>query len=199
MRRPDPIKLDIVREEILSAAMNLFQKYGINKTTMEDIAEAAGKGKSTLYYYFKKKDDVFFAVAKREISSLNDIMAKEIKSGKTAVDKVRLFFMIQDKSLRSKVKLYPMIFKEPNKHIHLFHNIQRLGNTLQTNVFKDILLEGIESGEFKSISKKDCNTIAVTAVAILHAMQLTMVLDGKMPSNEDKLEVVHRIMVRGLK
>ena len=63
MRKADPLKLDQVRDEILRAAMELFTKYGIDKTTMENIAEAAGKGKSTLYYYFKTKEDVFSAAA----------------------------------------------------------------------------------------------------------------------------------------
>lgn len=198
MRTPDPVKFDIVRDEILRAAMDLFQKYGLDKTTMEDIAEAAGKGKSTLYYYFKKKEDVFYAVAEREMASLLATLEKGLEAGKTAGEKVALFFTIQDRSLRSKLKLYPMIFKETNKHIQLFHNLQRLANTMQTKLFKSILLEGIEAGEFRSISKEECTTIAVTAVATLHAMQLTVILDGKMPSNEAKLEVMHSIMVRGL-
>lgn len=199
MRKADPIKLDLVRDEILRSALDLFRKYGIDKTTMEDIAEAAGKGKSTLYYYFKKKEDVFYAVAEREMASLLDTLQKGIAEGKDAGDKVRLFFTIQDRSLRDKLRLYPMVFKETNKHIHLFHKIQRLGNTMQTNIFKSILLDGIETGEFRSISRKECDTIAVTAVATVHAMQLTLILEGKIPSNEDKLEVMNNIMVRGLK
>lgn len=199
MRTADPIKLDQVRAEILRAAMNLFQKYGLDKTTMEDIAEAAGKGKSTLYYYFKKKEDVFYATAEREMSSLATTLEQGLKTGRTAGDKVRLFFTIQDKTFRSKLKLYPMIFKETNKHIHLFHSIQRLTNTLHTRLFKSILEEGLNSGEFKSISREECGTIAVTAVATLHAMQLTMILEGRAPSNEAKMKVMTEIMVRGLR
>lgn len=199
MRTADPLKLDIARDEILRAGMSLFQKYGLDKTTMEDIAEAAGKGKSTLYYYFKKKEDVFSAVAEREMTSLVDILKKGLEAGRTAGDKVGLFFSIQDKALRSKMKLYPMIFRETNKHIQLFHNLQRMANTMQTRMFKAILLEGIESGEFKSISREECNTVAVTAVSTLHAMQLTMILEGKMPSNEARLKVMHEIMVRGMR
>jgi len=199
MRKVDPVKNDMARQEILRGAMELFQKYGLDKTTMEDIAEAAGKGKSTLYYYFKKKEDVFSAVAEREMSSMVDALEKGLKAGKTAGEKIGLFFSIQDKSLRSKMKLYPMIFRETNKHIQLFHSLQRMANTMQTRMFKAILLEGIESGEFKSVSREECNTVAVTAVSTLHAMQLTVLLDGKMPTNEAKLKIMHQIMVRGLR
>ncbi len=34
---------------------------------MEDIAKAAGKGKSTLYYYYTSKDEIFNAVIEDEM------------------------------------------------------------------------------------------------------------------------------------
>ena len=47
-------KEEQLREESITAAQKLFQQYGLHKTTMEDIAKAMGRGKSTLYYYYKK-------------------------------------------------------------------------------------------------------------------------------------------------
>ena len=55
-------KDDLVKAEILKAAERVFQKWGSNKTTMEDIAREAGKGKSTLYYYYQSKEEIFDAV-----------------------------------------------------------------------------------------------------------------------------------------
>ena len=40
MKKPATTKNDLVRDEILRAAKDLFQTYGLKKTTMEDIAEA---------------------------------------------------------------------------------------------------------------------------------------------------------------
>ena len=53
------------KERILSAAKNLFSRFGLEKTTMEDIAKAAGKGKSSLYYYFKSKEEVMPRLSER--------------------------------------------------------------------------------------------------------------------------------------
>ncbi|PKN72465.1 MAG: TetR/AcrR family transcriptional regulator, partial [Deltaproteobacteria bacterium HGW-Deltaproteobacteria-10] len=52
-----------VKQAIKAAAKRVFAKWGLNKTTMEDIAGEAGKGKSTLYYYFKSKEEIFETVA----------------------------------------------------------------------------------------------------------------------------------------
>ena len=46
-------KKDVNRESILKIAQEIFSKYGYRKTTLDDIANAVRKGKSSLYYYFK--------------------------------------------------------------------------------------------------------------------------------------------------
>jgi len=199
MKRANSEKLDLVRKEILYAAMDLFQKYGIDKTTMEDIAEASGKGKSTLYYYFKTKEDVFSTAATLEHDKMRELLETKLREGKSAEEKIRLFFTLQEKALRTKVKLYPIIFKESKKHIELFHSLQRMNNTWEAQLFKSILHEGIASGELKSIKKEDCDTIAIAVVYSMHATQLTLLLEGNMPAAEDRTEMMLDILVRGLK
>jgi AcrR family transcriptional regulator len=51
-------KVDIAERDIINSAKKLMQQYGLKKTTMDDIAKAAVKSKSTLYYYFKDKEDI---------------------------------------------------------------------------------------------------------------------------------------------
>lgn len=51
-------KKDITKTEILEAAEKVFQKWGLNKITMEDIAEASGRCKGSLYYYYKDKEEI---------------------------------------------------------------------------------------------------------------------------------------------
>ena len=57
---------------IVAAAANLFSRFGLEKTTMEDIAKASKKGKSSLYYYFKSKEQVFAEVIKKEMEIFCD-------------------------------------------------------------------------------------------------------------------------------
>ncbi|RLD78380.1 MAG: TetR/AcrR family transcriptional regulator, partial [Bacteroidetes bacterium] len=57
---------DDIKENILDVAQSIFRKYGFKKTTMDEIAKAARKGKSTLYYYFKSKEEIFAAVIEKE-------------------------------------------------------------------------------------------------------------------------------------
>jgi AcrR family transcriptional regulator len=46
----------------LNATIDLFLGQGINKTTMEEVAEAAGASKVTVYKYFKNKNNLLSCV-----------------------------------------------------------------------------------------------------------------------------------------
>jgi len=56
---------DIIHEEILQAALRLYRKSGPTKVTMDNLAKATGRSRSSLYYYFKNRDEIFQAVLER--------------------------------------------------------------------------------------------------------------------------------------
>ncbi len=43
---------------ILYAALGLFARYGVRRTSMEDIAQEAGLSRAALYQYFRNKEDI---------------------------------------------------------------------------------------------------------------------------------------------
>src|SRR5246127_152434 len=47
------------REAILMAAIATFLRYGFKKTSMDDVAQAAGVSRQGLYLYFETKDVLF--------------------------------------------------------------------------------------------------------------------------------------------
>ncbi len=51
--------------QILDAALPVFVRYGFRKTTMADIARAAGISRASLYLSFSSKEDVFRAGSAR--------------------------------------------------------------------------------------------------------------------------------------
>ena len=85
---------DVVRQSIVEAASRLFQRWGIHKTTMEDIAREAGKGKSTLYYYYKSKDEIFWAVAEKEIKEIIEEITVDVNREVDAGDKLAAYISI---------------------------------------------------------------------------------------------------------
>ncbi|WP_051947697.1 TetR/AcrR family transcriptional regulator [Streptomyces scabiei] len=52
-------------EHILDAALTAFCQYGYGKTTMQDVARAAGMSRAALYLHFSSKEDLFRAGSRR--------------------------------------------------------------------------------------------------------------------------------------
>ena len=50
---------------ILDAAQALFWRYGVRRTSIDDVAQEAGVAKGTVYLYFDSKETLFFEVAER--------------------------------------------------------------------------------------------------------------------------------------
>jgi AcrR family transcriptional regulator len=53
--------------EIVEAALHLFAERGFAATKLEDVANAAGIGKGTIYLYFATKEELFRAVVRQAI------------------------------------------------------------------------------------------------------------------------------------
>ena len=62
------------RAKLVEVARELFARKGIESTTMNDIAQASGKGRRTLYTYFRSKEEVFYAVIESELELLSQKM-----------------------------------------------------------------------------------------------------------------------------
>jgi AcrR family transcriptional regulator len=62
------------RDRILDAAQRLFVRYGVKRTSIEDVAREAGIAKGTVYLSFKSKAELFAAIADRLcVTTLADV------------------------------------------------------------------------------------------------------------------------------
>jgi AcrR family transcriptional regulator len=53
------------RDRILDAAQSLFVRYGVKRTSIDDVAREAGIAKGTVYLSFESKAELFAAIADR--------------------------------------------------------------------------------------------------------------------------------------
>lgn len=67
-------------ERILDAAARLISHYGYDKTTVSDIAEAAGVSKGAIYLHYKSKEELFEALIFREGEKLVADLLDRIQS-----------------------------------------------------------------------------------------------------------------------
>jgi AcrR family transcriptional regulator len=86
-------KKDVVTEfrtsGILEAARKVFANRGFHEATVEDIAEAAGVAKGTVYLYYESKRDVYFAALKFGISQMYSLLLQELERASTPQEKLK--------------------------------------------------------------------------------------------------------------
>src|ERR1700712_4075984 len=105
-------KDDIIKEEILEEAQKLFRQFGLKKTTMEDIAKAMGKGKSTLYYYFCSKEEIFDAVVMKEMDEVFIRVKQAVEKAESAEEKLKAFTLTKIKCVHKRANLYKIVSGE---------------------------------------------------------------------------------------
>jgi AcrR family transcriptional regulator len=85
------IQEDMLPEQILKAALQLYQQYGIRKVTMDDVSRMIGKTRTTLYYYYKNKEELFEAVMDMLVKEITDEIAAAMNEAASLREKIAAF------------------------------------------------------------------------------------------------------------
>jgi len=79
------------RSSIKEAAKELFFRFGLSKTSMDDIARQCNLAKPTLYYYYPSKESIFNEVVIDEARGFIDRVEKKIPGQMPADEKIAFF------------------------------------------------------------------------------------------------------------
>jgi len=77
------------REQIMSAALNVFARRGIIGTKMSMIAAEAGISHGLLYHYFKSKEELFTTLVRDAMIASQEGMREVLDLQGTPMDKIR--------------------------------------------------------------------------------------------------------------
>jgi AcrR family transcriptional regulator len=140
------------RREIFAAATHLFVEKGFNETSMREIGEAAGIGKSTLYDYFPSKEEILISFVMEEVREMTAWATEITGRDGTAGEKLRLIlerhleYMVDSKLLYLK-----LTFETQRLSFESQHRVQALRHAYQ-DLLCDLVCEGIQSGEFRAVN-----------------------------------------------
>ena len=92
-------KNDVVTEVrtvgILEAARKVFAMKGFNEATVDDIADAAGVAKGTVYLYYRSKRDVYLAALKFGIQQMYAALEEQLNAESTTEGKLRALIAVK--------------------------------------------------------------------------------------------------------
>ena len=136
------------KAKLVDVARQLFDKRGVENTTMNDIAQASQKGRRTVYTYFKSKEDVYMAVVESELEILLETMRRV--AGKDCTPDEKILELIYTRL--DVVK--EVVYRNGTLRAYFFRDIWRVEKVRkgfdekEVTLFKDVLREGVEKGVF---------------------------------------------------
>ena len=186
---------DDVSEIILNSAKTIFARYGFKKTTMDEIAQAARKGKSSIYHYFKSKEDIFKAIVEKEADELSAAIAKAINAETTSEKKIRAYVLARMKGINNLTNLYSALKDEYLEHYSFIENVRVKYDTEEVNTIKGILKTGVEDGQFKI---EDINLTAFALVTALKGLEYPLFIKNNNAKTEKRFEGLLNVLFYGI-
>lgn len=163
------ISVDVKKELILKTARELLARNGFAKTTLDDIAQALGMKKSSLYYYYSNKDSLLKDVMKQEEIYFCSLVEIELNKPGTIINKIINYEKAKFEYIKETIKLHEMstsiILEFKSK---LVEHINRIHNK-EIEVLKNVLDESVKNKEIKKCdTKKIARVILTLSEALRH-------------------------------
>ena len=182
------------RERILSVAQKIFARFGIKKTTMDEIAKMARMGKATLYYYFKSKEEIFAEVIHKESIVLKQKLQEEISKADTPQDKIKAYVLTRMMHLKELSNYYTTLTDEYLEHYSFVENERKDFTEHEIKTIKEILLQGIEQNVFEM---EDVTLTARMIAIALKGLEYPLIIEDE---NDMEFEInqMLKILFKGL-
>ena len=188
-------KKDQNKENILKIAREIFSKYGYKKTTLDDIASAVRKGKSSLYYYFKSKEDLFQAVIMKEIDILAYELEIVINRNTDPVDKLRDYILTKLAIFRGLANFYHAIENDVTA-VGFIEEMKARYEKDEIRMIKRILIEGVRKNEFEIY---DFNLAAIGITTAIKGLEMPLTAGNYSEVDlERTVDIILKIMCYGI-
>ena len=136
------------RQHFIDVARQLFAKNGVERTTMNDIAVASGKGRRTLYTYFCRKEDIYMAVIESELERLSDRLDEVASQRMAPQEKIIELIFTHLSLIRETVVRNGNLRAEFFRNIWMVEKVRKRFDADEIAIFRRVYAEGKEQGEF---------------------------------------------------
>ncbi len=171
-------KDEIVKTEIIAQAQKLFKQFGLKKTTMDEIAAACGKAKSTLYHYFKNKEEVFDEVLKLELLNIRTVVSIEVDKQADFINKIKTYFRVFHQETLNTINLFRILKQEIKSELI---KSSRFNNVIdfEKKFLSGIILSGFQKGKFSELQEDDIPWFTgILLVAFMGIVRYSVESDG---------------------
>lgn len=175
------------KQKIIATSGKIFNSLGFKKTTMDDIALAIKKRKSSIYYYFKSKEEIFQSVVLQEAKVFRRTIITAVDKENNPKDKLKAFIITRMNIIDTLGNFNKALQDKRLMHLDFVVRLKRLYDKEEIRLFKNILIEGVESAYFKI---QDIDLAAIAFVTAMRGMESTFLLEKTILYCRKKLMVL---------
>jgi AcrR family transcriptional regulator len=186
---------DEVKEAIVNVARHIFSRFGFKKTTMDEIAIATRKGKSSIYYYFASKEEIFQAVVEKEASILKQELINAINKDDSPAQKLKMHVLVRMHTMEKLANFYSAIKDDYLSHLEFIEKIRKKYDQEEIQMMESILTEGVENGNFEI---GDTSLAAIAIVTALKGMEIPLFWGVEEKDIEQRLDSLIHILFHGV-
>lgn len=184
-----------VKKNILEAAKIVFQKWGLNKTTMEDIAHEVGKGKSTLYYYYRSKEEIFEELVKKEFASIIGKAQSASEEAVSSKDKLKKYIATMLSEVKKTASIFPLVKGDVKGNKEFLDRIKKMLNDEEEAIVLEILQQGLKSGELNFLKEDELIKAAKALVGMVTGLAVYLFFDN---DDNEIIDIATRLIAEGM-
>jgi AcrR family transcriptional regulator len=200
------VETDKKRELIIEGAIKRFIHYGINKTTMNEIADDLSVSKPSLYYYFPDKSSLVLGVIDKIFSDYFEILERDQFSKDTLEERFAAFVEVKHRFFQKYYMLHlsggsPDASLSSDELRESFMKMKAKNETLHA----EILQRAVDN---KEIAPCEVNKMAelyldslsgITSLCLLHGNKELFPSKKDMKAILEKQLSLSKIFIKGLK
>jgi AcrR family transcriptional regulator len=183
------------RSNIIHTAGRIFDSLGFKKATMDHIASAIKKRKSSIYYYFKSKEEIFQSVVLQEAKVFRRTIIDSINKESNPHDKLKAYVITRMNIIDTLGNFNKALQDKKLMHLEFVVRLKALYDKEEIRLFRNILIEGVESDYFKIY---DIDLAAIAFVTAMRGMENTFLLKKDDPFLSKKIEGVIQTILYGI-
>jgi AcrR family transcriptional regulator len=184
-----------VRDQIVSTATQIFSRFGFKKTTMDEIAQAMRKGKSSIYYYFISKEEIFEAVVEKEANLLRSEIFKALENCDSSPEKLKSYVHTRMKGFQKLSNIHEALKSDYLSHLDFIHRMREKYDNEEISVLEQILQSGVNQGVFRI---ENCHIAAIAITTALKGLEIPLLWSKGEINLDDQLDNVLNVLLYGI-
>lgn len=182
------------KQRLMDVAKLRFKRFGVGKTTMEEVCRDAKISKKTAYKLFNSKDELFVSVFIRETLKIRESLLQQVSDIKDPLEKIIHLLRLgvelfsSDSFVMNVLKdndgLYAPFLKE-KYHLQVEEGI--------LDILSNILLAGTEHGKFRPL-----DTHAVSYFVFKLFQSFTYARTPSIEGSEKEMEELLKFILEGV-